>query len=288
MFEIILRLIELILEGGKRIKEEKQQERRRSMGTALLSSYLRILEVVATGYALIRELEHYVERGERYRQTGERFSYGMYEVQVLCNQQGVNLSRLSVSISDALPYLAVLDPDAVQELSRFVAGKMHAVWRLANLIGTGHYYIGSGSVADLVPELRVDQWRLAEDRALKVFLRMKEDSVRVENPAREVFLRMKEDSVRVEDRWSFEPLDRVKSYLQEQKPTQQLDLLKQSAMKLRQIIVENLSLDEILWTLDAIPTGDRYIFHDDVERSKYLYEPLSKEFGADEGNSRDA
>lgn len=241
------------------------------MGTALLSSYLRILEVVATGYALIRELEHYVERGERYRQTGERFSYGMYEVQVLCNQQGVNLSRLSVSISDALPYLAVLDPDAVQELSRFVAGKMHAVWRLANLIGTGHYYIGSGSVADLVPELRVDQWRLAEDRALKVFLS-----------------RMKEDSVRVEDRWSFEPLDRVKSYLQEQKPTQQLDLLKQSAMKLRQIIVENLSLDEILWTLDAIPTGDRYIFHDDVERSKYLYEPLSKEFGADEGHSRDA
>ena len=270
MFEIISRLIELLLNGSKRIKEEKQEGRRRSMGTALLSCYLRILEVIATGRSLVRQLEYYAERAERYTQAGKQFSHGMFEVQVLCNQQGVNLSRLSVSLSEVARYLAVLDPDVGRDLSRFVEGKIHAIWRLANLAGTGFHYVGEESLQDLVPELRSDHW----------------SSVTRESWS--VFESMKGESIRIEDEWDASQLDSVNAYLRIREPTRRLDELKEAAMKLRRVIVDNLSLDEVLWTLDAIPTGDRLIFDEDVERSKYLYEPLVKELESEKGKSHGA
>lgn len=250
MFEIITKIIELLLSGSKRIQEEKVNKRRKEYSKTLLDTYLRLIEVITTGNIIIEELEYYVDRCRRYQARGENIDHGTFNLQIRLNEQGLNLIRLSSSLREASKEMAVFLPDAGEKIYELVSNKRHALWRLANILGQGYCYLGlEPDTTPFLERLRQSQTRSLDDMT-----------------------EMKLDSVFLDDEWDNRHADKIEAYLAERQPKEQLRILRQSSMELRDLLVKSATLDEILWSVDDFKSSNELIFNDDTERAKLFFD----------------
>jgi hypothetical protein len=241
VLEVLTRVLDLLIRGGTAFQKRREKERRDEFGKAMLQCYLRITEVVATAKLIITELEYFVERAERYRERAEVFDHGTYNLQVLCNKQGYNLDRLAGAVRSIAPQIAVFSSDAGWQLEALVRGKMHTLWILTNLIGTGHYYVGPED--ELLAAGDRGDWRLR-------------------------YGALQNSSLFLADEWNLGNAPRVVAYLRDGHPSDHLKGLESSARELREFIVKNFSLDQILISIAEVHEAPHLIFEEDVVRSK--------------------
>ena len=208
----------------------------------MFDCYLRFMEVITAAGAIVEELQNYCWRAEKYQPDDRGFQHTTSELQVLCNQQAVNLLRLSRAVGKLAPEIAVSNPEVGTELERFVLGHRHVLWCLANLLGTGYYYTGP---APELPKTRIE-------------------ALATKAPG---FDRMKPHSLFLRDQLGLDELPEVRRYLRFKLTAMKIEELRQSAMKLRELIVANFSLDEVLWRAEDFRDRCDTIYQEDVTRS---------------------
>lgn len=243
MLEVISRLFELLLRGAKGAYTWREAERKDLFGKQLLACYQDLLEVNAAGVKIVHELAYFVDRANRYQVSGAAFTHGTWEIRVLCNRQGHNLDRLTSDVWPIARALDVFSPEVGQELLDLVWGKTHTLWCLTNLVGTGHYYLGTEAAL------------LSAGRS----------------PNTRAYEALKGDSIFLSAEWDLRDLPLVERYLQQRDPTTQLARLQRCAPELRRLIVDNFSLNEILRSIDDVGSTRGSVFDEDVRRSTWLY-----------------
>lgn len=114
MFELIIKLADLLLKGGKAYEERRMAERRKEFGKCLVMCYLRLVEIIAVGNKIVATLKQ-IESS--FHADFSYFSIDLSDVGRYLRRQSINLNRLRGSLDDIVIELRVIAPDVAEEIA---------------------------------------------------------------------------------------------------------------------------------------------------------------------------
>lgn len=231
MFEILKFIVETVGKSFslKEFKEARSSRKLNEIGTELFLMYSYINDILVVGREIVRELESGLSWLEHKYRAGESDRTLTTHVDFLLRQQSINILKLVRSIKRLRHEFELISPDVYLRLVPLLEGKRNVVSGLIYEISSEKPHIVSIDAINL-DDLLMTQSIGGESRD-----RPKEVPI--------VFERLAIDNITSIPVSSYEV---IKKYLDSRQPGQVLDEIESIAKKLRDSIVHNFTVKDIL------------------------------------------
>lgn len=230
MFEVLKQLLDLVLGGAGRLEKLRGDRRRRRCLQGLIMIHLRTREVVQTGDEILQGL-YYLANG-----TPSFLSRGLLS---RLQTQKVNVERLGREVRQISDLLTLLDPDVSSDLMAALDGKARGLSFLCSTLSEGGLVFQESEV-EAIANLSWAEGQLPWSEP-------------GETPDRTLLLRaagevsgMELVFVDVLGDLGGEAEAGLSQYLTSGKAKERLDMLRQAATRLAEIVREHASLDDFL------------------------------------------
>jgi hypothetical protein len=231
MIDLIKTFVVTFTQAIPRIQKIKTNQERRKLGTALFILYVRLNEATLAAHSIIGSLEVYVARMRKHLDHGNDV-YALTAGHWIAGEvqhQITNFERLHELLYTNKELLQIVDAQSYNHLMPLLDRKFGALMTLLQIMGSGSLPLSpsAGDLEILAQFGRGDQSALG--RAM-----------------RDLDPQWRENSLSITMQWGEEVYDKVVAYLQDRDPRQQLAEIEASLSSLREALVSNFSLADIL------------------------------------------
>jgi hypothetical protein len=240
MFTLLEKVAAFLLSATKTYQEYQDRKRLRTFGKRLTTCYLRLLEVIATGNEIVKALEFYVRRYEHHLSSGDDWVFDRGAVVRLIAEQSVNLRRLYRALDSVLMELRLLSPEVAAEIKISAVGKRASIGKFGALFGPLWNHV------DLLGKGRMPTESSPAEAFTSEPLPYEEFEEKYD-----AYLISAYKVVNVRSEWDRFVFERLKEYLAADSPRERLKTLEQCAQQLREVILQNFKLEDILWGMDG-------------------------------------
>jgi hypothetical protein len=225
MFSVLEKIAALILNASKLLQEQQDRNRRRTFGKALVTCYLRLLEVISMGEGIVDQFEFYFQGYDSDPDRQDYWEFCRKRLRVKLKNQSINLTRLIYELDSIVRELELIAPEMVEQLKRDISGKKR---RIGNLLAL-EVLRASLASAELPGQISLHSDFDAEASSI----------------------------IETESKWEKEMYETVRAYFVIDRPHETLNVLRNHAKEIRNLIVQNFKLEEILWSADHFDDGLR-------------------------------
>ncbi len=152
MFELLIKLADLLLKGGKAFEERRMAERRKEFWKCLVMCYLRLVEIIAVGNKIVATLKK-IESS--FHADFSHFSSDLSDVGRYLGRQSINLNRLRGSLDGIAIELRLIEPDVSKEIEILCDVKRGRVKDLERILSLHEF--NYGQQYDVGTMLKVDE-----------------------------------------------------------------------------------------------------------------------------------
>lgn len=241
MFELVKALVEAVAKAIPAADDPRRGKHLTEIGPSLFLVHLRINETLVTGERVADVLELYV------RQAGECIAKGdddgvlrvgrdaQRDLEYPLDQQRLNLAEICTDIRQKRLHLRVFDGESSVRLDHLLWGKLNAVTALLRVLSQRAVPLSptDQEIAEVTdPDLVIDWWEPSDDPVIA------RTSASISTRA-----------VRTSEPWDREVFQTLSTYLEQQRPRDQLAQSWGALAQLRSALEEHVSLSEVLVAL---------------------------------------
>jgi hypothetical protein len=238
MIDLIKTLVETLTQVIPKIHEMRADRRKREIGAALFTLYVRLNETMIAADDIIDSLEVYAKRMHRHLDYGDdayALTGGKWIAGKVRNQL-TNFERLGALLHNHKVMLQIIDTDSYNKLIPLLDYKFGALTYLSRIMR-------SGSV----------QLSINEDD-LRRLMDSGDDQSALHRIMIDLEPSWREAELSTTSEWGQETYEKVAAYLQEREPRKQLSEIRAALASLREALVSNFSLSDVL-----LEVGDRHM-----------------------------
>ncbi|MDQ5822796.1 MAG: hypothetical protein M3441_01115 [Chloroflexota bacterium] len=260
MFEMLTKIIELIMQGTDKYSERKTEAIKRQFGNALITCYLWLLDIISHGWNIADTIQSAVMLYDTDRPVTEIEANYKNQLNVQLKIQAESLTNLMFALYEIEKVLAVYAPDVAKHLSVLSVGKRLRIKNLGLIINP---LIDKLEAGGLPVALDTSDWSYTQTLALEAdpsggsaqntwLHTLAENAVakRTRSEDEASFI-----SARAE--WTATTMQSLKLYLDTDHPQERLHKLEEQAQEMRKFLLENFELEDVLWSVNQTPSKRR-------------------------------
>ena len=231
MLDLVVKLIDSFIKGVEALAQRRDRKMKKEFGRDLVECYLRLLEIVNTGDAILRDLRYFVRRYAEHVERQDSWKYDPGELLQLLGRQSINLDRLGLLLGSLEHELRLLVPETAATLPRLFTFKSHTLTGVSRLFANG-----------CIP-LRVELGPLSDDSVRLLQLQGMNNREWIWKEITDV------EQVSHPNEWGPAQMHLLREFL-DREPEKLLSELERQATCLRPIILDRFALSEILWSVE--------------------------------------
>jgi hypothetical protein len=239
MFELVIRIGEIILGASRLYSNRSRKRRKQDFGKMIVTVYIRLLEIINTGQEILDSLSFLEKTSKDPSQAGWT-EFRIERIQRLLREQEVNLTRLAVSANKIADELSILGTEDTSQLLKLVSLKRGVITNLAIIMGSGWIVYDISFDEGLVSEK--SEKFLRECRSAAMGSDEGVDMTKLQSQvggAELIHIVAETDQI-----------EKIRRFLKTKYPRDQLDELRTYARSLHDLIKSHFSIEEVLWSVD--------------------------------------